>query len=159
MLYSGLMTSEQVWATLQDNVQRVAEDNELVQPGQLFRLTDHQTEAIAELGQRLHEGDKRILLKAPTGSGKTEVFMRTAIAQVLDKGKHAVVLVPTRDLARQQSNYFEERLDGPQAKSHCSSSRHFQPRRAASRRIPAPLMPPPTTIRSQSRAASSGKAC
>ena len=38
--------------------------------------------------------------------------MRTAIAQVLEKGKHAVVQEPTRDLARQQSNYFEERLDG-----------------------------------------------
>ncbi len=105
------MTTEKVWTILHENTQRVAEDNELVPPGQQFRLTDHQTQAISELGQRLAEGDKRILLKAPTGSGKTEVFMRVAVGQVLDKGKHAVILVPTRDLARQQSNYFEERLE------------------------------------------------
>src|SRR5690606_38742688 len=44
---------------------------------------------------------------------------------------------------------FDERLDVPQAKSCCSSSNTLRPRRAASSRMPAPVMPPPITIRSQ----------
>ncbi|CAN0294320.1 unnamed protein product, partial [Phaeothamnion confervicola] len=97
---------------IEDNCQRVAEDNELVQDGARFTLTEHQTRAIAEVGERLQNGEVKLLLKAPTGSGKTEVFFRSAVNQVLSSGKHVVIMVPTRDLARQQANYFEERLQG-----------------------------------------------
>lgn len=99
------------WNIIDRNIQRVAEEGELVQPGCTFSLTDDQTRALEELSNRLKEGDKRILLKAPTGSGKTEVFFRTCVREVLRTGKHVIVLVPTRDLARQQAGYFDVRLE------------------------------------------------
>jgi len=102
--------SEAIWSTIQSNVQRVAEENELVTDGAKFQLTADQQRGIQELTDRLQAGEKRLLLKAPTGSGKTEVFFRTAVTHVVNNGGFAVILVPTRDLARQQANYLEERL-------------------------------------------------
>ncbi|MBV8750761.1 MAG: DEAD/DEAH box helicase, partial [Candidatus Eremiobacteraeota bacterium] len=52
------------------------------------------------------------LLKAPTGSGKTEVMLRVAVDTVLETGGHVVILAPTRDLIRQHVTYFTERLEG-----------------------------------------------
>lgn len=104
------MTTSKTWDIVEKNCQRVAEENELVTDGAIFTLTDDQQKAIEEVRHKLKQGDRRILLKAPTGSGKTEVFMRVSIAQVLDSGGHVVVVVPTRDLARQQANYLEERV-------------------------------------------------
>ena len=101
---------EAIWSVIETNAQRVAEENELVPSGTRFQLTADQQRGIRELTERLDAGDKRILLKAPTGSGKTEVFFRTTVTQVVARGGFAVVLVPTRDLARQQSTYFEARL-------------------------------------------------
>lgn len=105
------MNKEQVWNKITENVQKVAEEGELVQPGQTFALTRHQNYAIAELDKRLSEGKDRLLLKAPTGSGKTEVSLRVAVARIIETGKHVVMLAPTRDLARQQHTYFELRLE------------------------------------------------
>jgi RecG-like helicase len=48
---------------------------------------------------------------APTGSGKAEVFFRVATKRVLEEGRPVVILVPTRDLARQQFTYMEDRLE------------------------------------------------
>ena len=104
------LQADKVWSTLQENAQRVAEETELVPPGSTFSLTADQERGIQELTERLNAGEKRILLKAPTGSGKTEVFFRTTLKHVLEHGGFAVVLVPTRDLARQQATYFETRL-------------------------------------------------
>ena len=106
------MDNETIWQKITENVQRVAEEGELVQPGQRFALTRHQQYAIDEVTSRLREGKDRILLKAPTGSGKTEVSLRVAVQRALDTGKHVVMLAPTRDLARQQHKYFEDRLEG-----------------------------------------------
>jgi RecG-like helicase len=105
------MKTDNTWDIIQQNIQRVAEEGELVQPGCTFSLTTDQAAALDELSNRLQNGDKRILLKAPTGSGKTEVFFRTCVREVLRTGKHVIVLVPTRDLARQQANYFDTRLE------------------------------------------------
>lgn len=104
------LQADQCWSIIEENCQRVAEDNELVPAGTPFQLTGDQQRGIQELKERLQAGEKRILLKAPTGSGKTEIFFRTTVHQVLTQGSYAVVLVPTRDLARQQANYLEERL-------------------------------------------------
>lgn len=104
------MNKEQVWNKITENVQKVAEEGELVQPGQTFALTRHQDYAIEEVDKRLAQGKDRLLLKAPTGSGKTEVSLRVAVARILETGKHVVFLAPTRDLARQQHTYFELRL-------------------------------------------------
>lgn len=104
------MNKDQVWQQITQNVQQVAEEGELVQPGQKFQLTRHQSYAIEEVGKRLADGVDRLLLKAPTGSGKTEVSLRVAVGRILETGKHVVFLAPTRDLARQQHTYFELRL-------------------------------------------------
>lgn len=104
------LQADSTWSLIEENCQRVAEDNELVPAGTPFQLTADQLRGIKELRERLNAGEKRILLKAPTGSGKTEVFFRVTVGHVIDKGGFAVVLVPTRDLARQQANYLEERL-------------------------------------------------
>jgi len=52
------------------------------------------------------------LLKAPTGSGKTEVMVRTAINEALRTGGYVCLVAPTRDLVRQDCTYFRERLEG-----------------------------------------------
>lgn len=104
--------AEAIWSAIEENCQRVAVDNELVPAGTTFQLTADQQRGIRELSERLEGGARRILLKAPTGSGKTEVFFRTTIGQVLSKGSYVVVLTPTRDLARQQANYLADRLPG-----------------------------------------------
>src|SRR5262249_21411831 len=44
---------------------------------------------------------------------------------------------------------LDDRLDVPDAKSDCSTSATRSPRNAASRAMPAPLMPPPMTRRSK----------
>ncbi len=99
-----------VWKTIDQNTQIIAEKDELIQPGKPFTLTPDQKQAIATLLERLRSGAKRILLKAPTGSGKTEVFLRIAIQSLMDSDGHIIILAPTRDLARQQAAYCESRL-------------------------------------------------
>jgi transcription-repair coupling factor (superfamily II helicase) len=101
-----------VWATIDENCQRVALAHELIQPGERFRLTEDQRKAIDALMAGLDEGTFEFLLKAPTGSGKTEVMMRVAVDTVLETGGYVVVLAPTRDLIRQHVTYFTERLEG-----------------------------------------------
>jgi transcription-repair coupling factor (superfamily II helicase) len=52
------------------------------------------------------------LLKAPTGSGKTEVMLRVAVDTVLKEETYVCLIAPTRDLVRQHVAYFSERLAG-----------------------------------------------
>jgi len=52
------------------------------------------------------------LLKAPTGSGKTEVMFRVAVNEALRTGGYVCVVAPTRDLVRQDCTYFRDRLEG-----------------------------------------------
>ena len=58
-------------------------------------LRDHQLEALDELSGRLTHGATRTWVDAPTGSGKTIMFL--ALAQAL--GGSTLVLVPRRNLA------------------------------------------------------------
>ncbi len=60
-------------------------------------LRDHQIEALDELAGRLTHGVTRTWVDAPTGSGKTIMFL--ALAQAL--GGSTLVLVPRRNLADQ----------------------------------------------------------
>ena len=60
-------------------------------------LRDHQIEALDELAGRLAHGVTRTWVDAPTGSGKTIMFL--ALAQAL--GGSTLVLVPRRNLADQ----------------------------------------------------------
>jgi transcription-repair coupling factor (superfamily II helicase) len=106
------LTPASVWRTIDQNCQRVALIHELIQPGETFCLTDDQKKAIDALIEGLDDGKYEFLLKAPTGSGKTEVMLRVAVDTILETGGYVVILAPTRDLIRQHVTYFTERLAG-----------------------------------------------
>ena len=101
-----------MWATIDRNAQRVALIHELIQPGESFALTDGQKVALDRLTTGLDEGRFEFLLKAPTGSGKTEVMLRVAVDTIMKTDGYVVILAPTRDLIRQHITYFTERLEG-----------------------------------------------
>jgi RecG-like helicase len=84
----------------------------LIQPGESFALTDGQQTAVDRLITGLDEGQFEFLLKAPTGSGKTEVMLRVAVDTIMKTVGYVVILAPTRDLIRQHVTYFTERLEG-----------------------------------------------
>ncbi len=104
------MDNDAIWAQVDANAQAVAVARELVQPGERFSLTPDQQTAIETIGAGLAAGDFEFLLKAPTGSGKTEVMMRVALGEVLRTGGYACLIAPTRDLVRQDCTYFRDRL-------------------------------------------------
>jgi RecG-like helicase len=106
------LTPADVWAQVDENCQRVALTHELIQPGERFSLTVDQRKAIDDIIAGLDDGDFEFLLKAPTGSGKTEVMLRVAVDTILETGRHVVIIAPTRDLIRQHVTYFGERLAG-----------------------------------------------
>jgi RecG-like helicase len=101
-----------VWATIDDNCQRVALAHELIQPGEQFALTEDQRKAVDTITAGLDSDKFEFLLKAPTGSGKTEVMLRVAVDTILATGGYVVILAPTRDLIRQHVTYFTDRLEG-----------------------------------------------
>src|SRR5204862_7989788 len=57
------------------------------------------------------------LLHGVTGSGKTEVYLR-AVAEALDRGRSAIVLVPEIALTPQTAGRFEERFGDAVAVLH-----------------------------------------
>jgi len=101
-----------VWETIDRNCQLVALAHELIQPGENFELTGDQRKAVDAITAGLDKGTFEFLLKAPTGSGKTEVMLRVAVDTILATGGYVVILAPTRDLIRQHVTYFSERLAG-----------------------------------------------
>lgn len=101
-----------MWATIDANCQKVAEAHELIRPGEAFALTEDQERAVDTINDGLDDGTLEFLLKAPTGSGKTEVMLRVAVDTVLETDGYVVILAPTRDLIRQHVTYFTERLAG-----------------------------------------------
>ena len=84
----------------------------MIQPDETFTLTDDQTHAVETISAKLAAGEFEFLLKAPTGSGKTEVMFRVAVAEALRSGGYACLVAPTRDLVRQDCTYFRDRLEG-----------------------------------------------
>lgn len=95
-----------------ENENTVALAHDLIQPGETFTLTEDQAKSVETIGRKLAEGEFEFLLKAPTGSGKTEVMFRVAVAEALRTGGYACVVAPTRDLVRQDCTYFRDRLEG-----------------------------------------------
>ncbi len=73
-------------------------------------LTAQQTQAMAHLEAALRRGrPSTVLLHGVTGSGKTELYLRT-IASALDAGRSAIVLVPEIALTPQTIDRFRERF-------------------------------------------------
>lgn len=100
----------EIWNTIGKNCQKVAEETSLISEGEEFRLTEGQQSALTVLHAGIKEGKKRMILKAPTGSGKTEVMMRLGVTQHLATSRPVIIIAPTRDLCRQHGEYLEARL-------------------------------------------------
>jgi RecG-like helicase len=99
-----------VWAQIARNEQDVAVAHDLVKPDETFTLTEDQERAVALITSKLDEGEFEFLLRAPTGSGKTEVMFRVAVTEALRTGGYVCMIAPTRDLVRQDATYFRDRL-------------------------------------------------
>ncbi|MEB3197603.1 MAG: helicase-related protein [Candidatus Sericytochromatia bacterium] len=101
-----------LWRRIEENEQRVAEEEGLVAPGERYALMAAQTEALKVLSGWLRGGARNVLLQAPTGAGKTAVAFHLAVAEFLARREPVVLLAPTRDLLRQHQHYFTARLAG-----------------------------------------------
>jgi primosomal protein N' (replication factor Y) (superfamily II helicase) len=79
---------------------------------------ENQRTAIHTIGETIEAGlHKVFLLEGVTGSGKTEVYLRS-IDQVIKLGKRAIVLVPEISLTPQTVERFESRFRGRVAVLH-----------------------------------------
>jgi primosomal protein N' (replication factor Y) len=89
--------------------------------GAVSQLTGDQRSALADIVARLTDGAAEapapILLHGVTGSGKTEVYLRT-VQEVLDRGQTAIVLVPEIGLTPQTAGRFVERFGDTVAVLH-----------------------------------------
>jgi len=83
-----------------------------------FNLTDEQKNALDLIKTEIESKERKIiLLKGVTGSGKTEVYLRT-IEEVIKKGQQAIVLVPEISLTPQTLQRFCGRFPGRVAVWH-----------------------------------------
>ncbi len=83
-----------------------------IQLDQALTLTDDQQSVWEEIaGQIRQDEQKATLLYGVTGSGKTEVYLR-ALAETLQLGKQAIVLVPEIALTPQTIRRFAARFPG-----------------------------------------------
>ena len=105
------------WVTLFEErcAGTLAEDGEIL-PTPIPRLNPDQEELMEHLYGELARQDAGGVAPAPfllhgvTGSGKTEIYLRT-IARVLESGKSALVLVPEIALTPQTVERFRSRFD------------------------------------------------
>jgi primosomal protein N' (replication factor Y) len=84
-------------------------------------LTPGQQVAIERLVAALEGGGSHLLLHGPTGSGKTEVYLRTCAA-ALERGRGAIVLVPEIGLTPQAVGRFRQRFGDTVALLHSGLS-------------------------------------
>jgi len=86
------------------------------------RLTKAQHAAWEEIKASLdREGSETFLLHGVTGSGKTEIYLRS-LREVLDRGEQAIVLVPEIALTPQTIRRFAARFPGRIAVLHSKLS-------------------------------------
>jgi primosomal protein N' (replication factor Y) len=85
------------------------------------KLTAAQSKATARIVAALDSGGGHLLLQGPTGSGKTEVYLR-ACAAALERGLGAIVLVPEIALTPQTLGRFAARFGDRVAVVHSALS-------------------------------------
>ena len=73
---------------------------------EILKLTREQTEALDQISEAIDQGrHSRFLLYGVTGSGKTEVYIRSC-RKALEKGRSAIILVPEISLTPQIIDRF-----------------------------------------------------
>ncbi len=100
------------WVEVGDQIQArdPFQQDEQFLASQALELNEEQAEALAAIFEDLDAETKTpILLKGVTGSGKTEVYLQ-AIAEVIDRGKSCIVLVPEISLTPQTTERFKRRF-------------------------------------------------
>jgi primosomal protein N' (replication factor Y) (superfamily II helicase) len=89
---------------------RADEDYSEIAHTEAFTPTKEQSNALAEINGAIDNNANQVfLLHGITGSGKTEVYLQ-AIANVLDKGRSCIVLVPEISLTPQAVERFKSRF-------------------------------------------------
>lgn len=97
-------------------------ESELILPTAPPELMPQQQRALEVVRQAIaHQEPPVVLLHGVTGSGKTEVYLR-AIAEVLEQGKGAIVLVPEISLTPQTVERFRSRFGEAVAVLHSGLS-------------------------------------
>lgn len=73
----------------------------------MLSLRDYQQAALAELREKIREGERRLLLLAPTGSGKT-VVASAIVSGAQDRGRRVLFLAHRRELIDQCSRKLDD---------------------------------------------------
>ena len=98
--YRGLL-SKNLARVVPVEVQRMPTDGWLEEEKQDFTLTSHQKKALERITESIDsERSETFLLFGITGSGKTEIYLRT-MEKVLAKGRSVLILVPEISLTPQ----------------------------------------------------------
>ena len=119
LVQRGIISSERI------NVRRDPLSRLNVEPGLPLSLTQWQEAAWASIEDKLKDGSgdslSIFLLFGVTGSGKTELYLRT-LAKVVSQGKRGICLVPEIALAPQTVERFASRFPGRVAVLHSGLS-------------------------------------
>ncbi len=84
-------------------------------------LSEDQSRALEAIGRAYEENKKPVLIRGVTCSGKTEIYLRW-VAEILEKGKTAIVLVPEISLTPQMLKRFTDRFGEKVAVLHSKLS-------------------------------------
>ena len=93
-----------------ERLRRLAEEP-VAEAARLPQLTEEQAAALEQLAALPAADTRPTLLQGVTGSGKTEVYLRSA-ARALQQGRQVLVLVPEINLTPQLEARFAERFAG-----------------------------------------------